>query len=522
MSSVSIAKELRGELEQMMRDQMESMLSQLEERVARAVSEGSLSINQLGPGSDSRSNSREPRESPGAARDSGSYLALLPAQGKDRPQSARDMYAPVATAEDDAAHQEHLKAAADLARFRFNVGTLFLLLVNGVADAFEVDCQARSDATNFPEWYKFVQAGLCMGFMIELFKRVNFKGWLFFTGSGAHWHWLQAILVLVQTSEMILIIREWLFGTPFPIGSRQWFRFISMARVLRVFNVLDHLDFTAELHLLLASMQGSMWSLLWSALFMLIPMFIFSMMLTQVVAEYRINSGIELHDMENLMFYYGTLDSSMLSLFWCISGGLSWSEAMIPLRTHHFVWPTLLFLLYVALMVFAVLNVLTGVFVNSATSAASSEKEKKTLATLKNIFDDIDTDASGCLNQDEFTLLLGHKEIGVCLQSLNIPPSHASQLFQLIDADGSGSVQIQEFLQGCDRLQGSLKAMDFATFKIEHDHAVTKMDSFMTRMEDHMRRGGGLGSTGISKAGDKPEIQQQRSLIGCFIPGGNW
>jgi len=318
-----------------------------------------------------------------------------------------------------------------------------------------------------------------------------------------------------------LIFREWSEGVPFPHGSRKWFRFVSMVRVLRVFNVLDHMDFTAELHLLMASMHGSMWSLLWSALFMLIPMFILSMILTTIVADFRIESGTELHEMENLIFYYGTLDSSMLSLFWSVSGGLSWSEAMIPLRKHNFFWSTCLFLTYVALMVFAVLNVLTGVFVNSATSAASSEKEKKVLSTLKNIFDVIDNDKSGCLNLDEFEKLLDHKEIGVCLQSLSIPPSQANHLFQLIDADGSGSIQIQEFLTGCDRLQGNLKAMDFATFKVDYEHNISRMDKFITRMDEQMKRTG-FASTDLASPSEQKDVQQQRSLIGCFIPGNNW
>ena len=69
-------------------------------------------------------------------------------------------------------------------------------------------------------------------------------------------------------------------------------------------------------------------------LFMLIPMFIISMIMTQVVADFRMTSGLELNEIENLMFYYGSLDKSMFALFWSISGGLSWSEAMIPLKKH--------------------------------------------------------------------------------------------------------------------------------------------------------------------------------------------
>merc|ERR550537_583520 len=89
---------------------------------------------------------------------------------------------------------------------------------------------------------------------------------------------------------------------------------------------------------------------------------------------------------EELNHFYGSLDRSMLSLFWSISGGLSWNEAMVPLMNHQLLWPANLFVVYIAAMVFAVLNILTGVFVNSATAAATAEKEKTTVQNLKSFF----------------------------------------------------------------------------------------------------------------------------------------
>jgi len=234
-------------------------------------------------------------------------------------------------------------------------------------------------------------------------------------------------------------------------------------------------------------------SLGWSALFMLVPMFVFSMGLTQVVREFRVESGLDENKLSDLMIWYGTLDRSILTLFYSIAGGLSWSEAQMPLAEHGFVVYSILFLLYVALMIFAVLNVLTGVFVQAADSAASSEKEKKVLETLHTIFHDVDHDRSGTLTNDEFTALLKHRDIGVCLQSLNIPPNQADCLFKLIDSDGSGAIAIDEFLEGCDKFQGSLKAIDFATFTSDFQSLKLETQEFMRQMSYAMAKIAGPG-----------------------------
>lgn len=252
-----------------------------------------------------------------------------------------------------------------------------------------------------------------------------------------------------------------------------------------MFNILDQLDYSNELHLLLASMHGSVRSLCWSALFIVVPMYVFGMAITQLVEEFRIQSDVPERNLSDLLRFFGTLDRSMLTLFWAIAGGLSWAEATQTLSDFGFVLTGLAFVFYVATMSFAILNVLTGVFVNSASIAANCEKDRKMLEILRKIFLQVDYDQSGNLTQNEFQSLLKHKDITMCLQTLDIPPYQANHLFTLIDADESGHVEIDEFLRGVEMLQGTLKAIDFATFL--HDFTDFKVEvlGFMRHIGDH-------------------------------------
>merc|ERR1712194_43812 len=106
-------------------------------------------------------------------------------------------------------------------------------------------------------------------------------------------------------------------------------------------------------------------SLGWSVLFLIIPILVFAMIITEAVATYT--NTLDLHaenddGLHMLNHFYGSLGRSMLTLFWSISGGLSWSLAMLTLRDNGFVMSSNAYVAYIASIVFAVLNIVTGVF----------------------------------------------------------------------------------------------------------------------------------------------------------------
>lgn len=502
--AAAIGKDLRLEIEKIMQSHMINMLSVLEERITKAMDEGQITIPQPIAVVNPADNCYKEKELLKGANftlpnpeQSDMYERLMDPEQDGSPQGALEALEALSGRGSTSAREMEFTRSSTMVdpreeqlkieRHVLNLCTLLLLLVNAIGDAFEVDYEARHDSNQFPSWYKFVQFLLSLGFIAELIKRISLRGsaWFFCKSAGLHWHYFQLYCCGTQMIEMSIILRDWWFQVHFSPGAltRQWFRISGIVQIFRLFYILDHLDFTTELHLLLASMYGSLYSLGWAALFILIPMFLFGMGLTAVVSEFRVSSGLDADALSNLMHFYGTLDRSFLTLFFAISGGLSWSDAVMPLRHHGFFVSLLLFIGYVAVMIFAVLNVLTGVFVNSAESAASSEKERRILALLRQIFNEVDYDGSGNLTQEEFKALLTHKDIGICLQTLNIPPAQATHLFNLIDSDGSGAVAIDEFLNGCDKLQGSLKAIDFATFVGEFHHLKDDVDELSLKME---------------------------------------
>merc|ERR1712032_326938 len=133
---------------------------------------------------------------------------------------------------------------------------------------------------------------------------------------------------------------------------------------------------------------------------------------------------------------------------------------------------------YVLFMIFGVLNVLTGVFVDSAMRAAEQDREQAIAVSIeeqnsyvqkiKQIFYEADRDHSGTVSYEELKSLLQNQVVQVYLRTLGVEASEACGLFVLLDADSSGSVCIEEFVSGCIRLKGEAKAVDVAYLMYEN------------------------------------------------------
>merc|ERR1719174_1024492 len=161
----------------------------------------------------------------------------------------------------------------------------------------------------------------------------------------------------------------------------------------------------------------------------------------------------------------------MFTLFKSISGGLSWHDCVVPLSDVHGICVAI-FVFYITLTSLAVLNIITGVFCESAMEAAQNDRElavqkhmtkrKEYVAKVRELFKDIDTDNSNIITLDEFERHFDDEKSHAFFASLDIESDLAWDLFKLIDTDEGGSLDIHEFVTGCLRLRGNAKSLDVA------------------------------------------------------------
>lgn len=213
-------------------------------------------------------------------------------------------------------------------------------------------------------------------------------------------------------------------------------------------------------------------SLFWVITLLVNILFMFSIVFIQLSTDYRKNAGPEDEKTSaELANWFGSLGQGMFTLFKIVTGN-SWDVMAETLEeVHPICVPALLF--YVCFMLFAVLNIITGVFVEGAISSAQGERdaamqeemhmENERRSELKRLFDDLDRDHSGFIDLAEFETALEKAEFQACFRMLSLRLDDAWDIFRLIDQDGSQTVNLEEFISGCLKWSGSVKLLDLVT-----------------------------------------------------------
>merc|ERR1719162_1518489 len=100
-----------------------------------------------------------------------------------------------------------------------------------------------------------------------------------------------------------------------------------------------------------------------------------AVVLTQGATDYLKDANVstmtdEFKEVQNM---YGSLFSTMYTLFQCMSGGVSWGSASQPMRGPGWLLEAIV-IGYVFFMVFAVTNIVNGVFVDGAIELARRDR----------------------------------------------------------------------------------------------------------------------------------------------------
>lgn len=129
-------------------------------------------------------------------------------------------------------------------------------------------------------------------------------------------------------------------------------------------------------------------------------------------------------------------------------------------------------MLYVAFTVFAIMNIITGVFVESALACSKKDEEVFLMRNVREIFLHGENPRSSGRNQASGKLTLEDFEARLPMmleyfRAIDVDPSEAAGVFKLLDLDNSNEIEAEELVSGCLRLSGPAKALDLALLKHE-------------------------------------------------------
>eukprot|EP00927_Polykrikos_kofoidii_P042164 TRINITY_DN3601_c0_g1_i3.p1 TRINITY_DN3601_c0_g1~~TRINITY_DN3601_c0_g1_i3.p1 ORF type:complete len:712 (-),score=106.80 TRINITY_DN3601_c0_g1_i3:120-2255(-) len=342
-----------------------------------------------------------------------------------------------------------------------------LVLLNSLSIGVQTEYDSTHLMGDRPKFFLISDILFCMAFSLEMSLRLfAFRG-SFFYEEDAGWNWFDLSVLLLSFVDLAMVTSP-TDSVPSKLSVMTLLiRLVRFVRIARLFRILRFLD---EMRTIVVCVLGAMRSLAWTLLLLAMLIYVVAICLTQVVIDHRKDADTS----ESLILWYGSLARTCLTLYESITSGLSWDEAIRPLIGEISPFLGILFTLYIAFTVFALLNVVTGVFVENAMDSAETDKRESTIVKICDLFKRTDNDGSGEVTWEEFQTTLQSEDMQDYFKSIDVDISEAKGLYELLDADSSGSIDAVEFVSGCVRLTGPAKAFDvglllFETRKLKDD-----------------------------------------------------
>eukprot|EP00403_Amphidinium_massartii_P004132 CAMPEP_0178378560 /NCGR_PEP_ID=MMETSP0689_2-20121128/4491_1 /TAXON_ID=160604 /ORGANISM="Amphidinium massartii, Strain CS-259" /LENGTH=643 /DNA_ID=CAMNT_0019998637 /DNA_START=59 /DNA_END=1987 /DNA_ORIENTATION=+ len=430
-----------------------------------------------------------------------------------------------------------------------------VIFLNAIFVGVSLESQVRSPTRDRQQLHNNIMETLFLGFYcVELCLKLAVHQLSYFFNDEWRWNVFDFVLVIIAVydfvSETLWVART---GNRTSLVIMKLLRLLKMLRMLQVVRLMR---FFRELRLMLYSIVRSFRSLVWAVLMLTLIMYMFGLCFMQGGLVYLIDTkdwavdgqdstghAAKVSGIEN---NWGNIALAIESLFMAVTGGKDWweysasfdpfdSEAADEVTIVYFV----LFLLYIAFLAFAVLNTLTGIFVDASFDAAQNdqetviqtalEMEKVKSKEISKVFGLIDEDGNSVITFEEFESKLSSPEVRAYFARLDIDATEARELFDVLSSPLEGSttlngthssanghqhsgtnghqhngtgtaslfggglaeqpqhgfrcVSLDEFAEGLKKVKGPARSMDMVSLRIDCRRYSQELRSFMVFVE---------------------------------------
>jgi len=247
-------------------------------------------------------------------------------------------------------------------------------------------------------------------------------------------------------------------------------KLLRMVRLLRAFH---------ELRLILSSISGCVTSMFWTSILIFTISYIFGLMLMNGCTNYLKTSGADIDNetRDAIQRYWGSVGQSILSLYMSSMGGQDWELIIMPFKDVGYFFFAL-FLLYLGIFAFVIMNIISSIFLESILSHSDKDHEltiekhmehkEDYINKLQKLFDEIDDDNDGEITYSEFCACVSSPELQAFTSSLEIHVADARQFFSVISGRGKYPVDLETFVVGCIKLKGAAKSVDLMDLAYNH------------------------------------------------------
>jgi hypothetical protein len=282
-----------------------------------------------------------------------------------------------------------------------------------------------------------------------------------------------------------------------PLGTGGKIKFVSMlrfARLMRLVRLIRLFKIFKEFWLVASGLIESLKTLTWVCFMLFGLCYVFGIIMTIIVGHndeiydpyFRASGGWD-HEI-----YFKTVLRSVFTLLQVLTLD-SWSESIARHVVHEQQWAIIIFVLFIAVGSFGLLNIIVAVVVENTLTTSEKDqnyvKQRKerdrqlVFSQLREIFEYADIDRSGTLTIDEVEDALDKPEVYSKLKMIEFPVDDPAHMFRLLDYDDSKELTIDEFITGCMRMKGSAKSKDLLVAQVALDTMRQHFEAFEEETE---------------------------------------
>lgn len=275
---------------------------------------------------------------------------------------------------------------------------------------------------------------------------------------------LDAAVVLVSMAD------SWVLA---PLGSNVFgsvavLRLIRLMRLAKVLRVVRVMKAFKSLRILVAAVVNSVGALGWSMTLLFVLKLVGAIFMAQVIQPFMEDS--ESRDLQEFIWdNFGTWTNSMFTMFEITMAPGGFIKYR---RLYEEVHPAFgaFFVIYVCIVTFAVVRVITAMFLKATLSASDSEEQetaKERSQVWKEYLKDVqankelaesDADGSGFLGLEELEDLLAMEHFSKWLRDVGVAADEVIRMFNALDTGGTHEVVFIDFELALQQMSGLPRA----------------------------------------------------------------
>jgi len=295
-------------------------------------------------------------------------------------------------------------------------------------------------------------------------------------------NWFDIVLVILGLLEITVMQGD--------VNNILMMRLMRTVKAFRAVRMVRAFRFFRGLQLLVKACYCFLPSLGWSMTLLAVFMSIGTLVLGNLLQDFISDTTANLEDRIWIWQRYGTAYHAMYTLFEVTFAG-NWPTNARPVLQRVSQTFVIFFVLYISIIVFALIRVITAIFLKDTLDAAQADAENLVVDRLRKkaeyvnklqaAFNAIDNSGNGMISEEQLTTIFSNPKVEAYFQTLDVDVTEGHALFHMID-NGDGQVTLDEFIDGILRCRGPARALDQVAMRADLKSLDSKLSQLVEKV----------------------------------------